>query len=337
MGQFLTDTFFRNYLMAKIRYYYYDHDACTFVESKPSRNKLLIQLGLMFVAALAFVLIIAWVFSDRFGTPRELALKEENRVLQDQLSRTLDRMENFSSRLELLAETDEQLYRTILQEEPIADEVRQVGIGGTDDYAEFRRFSADTRTLLRASAETLDKLGRQMDLQSRSFRNLMAKAEARSAAINEMPSIRPAEGRLVSGFGIRLHPIDHVRKMHHGIDFVMPTGSNIYVTGEGRVSFVGRRGGYGLTVEVTHPESGYMTRYAHCSKLLVRKGQKVKRGDLIALSGNTGRSVGPHLHYEVRDARGASLNPIDFFAPSMTPQAYLQLVQEAERTVSTMD
>jgi murein DD-endopeptidase MepM/ murein hydrolase activator NlpD len=323
--------------MAKIRYYFYDHEACTFVEAKPSRNKLLLQLGLMFAVALAFVLVLAWVFSDRFGTPRELALREENRVLQAQMSETLDRMKDFSNRLEILAQTDEELYRTILQEDPIAEEVRQVGIGGSDDYEEFRRFSSDTRTLLRSSAETLDKLVRQMDLQSRSFRSLMSKAEARTEAIKEMPSIRPSEGRLVSGFGIRLHPIDRIRKMHHGIDFVMPTGNDIFVTGDGTVSFTGRRGGYGITVEVTHPKSGYMTRYTHLSKILVRKGQRVSRGDVIGLSGNTGRSVAPHLHYEVRDTRGNSLNPIDFFAPSMTPQAYLQLVEEADRTVTTMD
>lgn len=323
--------------MAKLRTYYYDHEACTFLEVKPSRAKLLSQLGLMFLASMVVVVLATWLLGSQFGTPEELALREENRFLQVKLKDTMERMKDFSHRLEVLSQTDEELYRTILQENPISNEVRQVGVGGSETYEEFRRFTTDTRTLLRNTSETLDKLERQLDLQGKSYRALLSKAERRAEALNEMPSIRPSDGRLVSGFGLRLHPIDHIRKMHHGLDFVVPVGTKIFATGDGTVSFVGRRGGYGITVEITHPKSGYMTRFSHLSNSLVRQGQQVKRGDALALSGNTGRSTGPHLHYEVRDGRGNSLNPIDFFAPSMTPQAYMQLVREADQTVSSLD
>ncbi len=323
--------------MANLRTYYYDHEACTFVEVKPSRGKLMSQLGLMFIVSILLVAALAWLVGGRFGTPEELALREENRFLQSKLEETVSRMNQFSTRLEALAQTDEELYRTILQEQPISDDVRQVGIGGTETYEEYRRFSTDTRALLRNTTDKLDQLERQLDLQSKSYRSLLNKAEKRSDALKEMPSIRPAGGRLVSGFGIRLHPIDRVRKMHHGLDFVVPVGSSIYATGDGVVSFVGRNGGFGIVVEITHPVSGYMTRYAHLSSTLVRQGQRISRGDIIAKSGNTGRSTGPHLHYEVRDARGNSLNPIDFFAPSMTPEAYMRLLKEADQSDVSLD
>lgn len=327
----------RTYLMSKLRYYYYDQDACTFIEVKPSRSKLVIQLGLMVVVALICIFAVAWVWSSQYGTPNEVALQEENQALQTQLVLTKRQIATLSERLDGLAETDAELYRTLLQEVPISDEVRQVGVGGSELYEELRKFSPDTRTLLQSTSEMLGKLERQMDLQRVSYRDLLTKAEARSESLKEMPSIKPTDGRLVSGFGIRMHPIDRVRKMHYGLDFVVPTGSKICATGDGIVSYAGYRGGYGTVVEIRHPKSGYVTRYAHLKEPLVKKGATVKRGDVVALSGSTGRSTAPHLHYEVRDAKGTALNPIDFFAPSMTPQEYQRLLKEAAEAVSPLD
>lgn len=323
--------------MSKLRYYYYDHEACTFVEVKPDRKQTVRHVAISFVLAVCVVAAAAWGLSRHFGTPEELALREENRVLRNHLEKTVDRMEEISVHLDELAQTDQELYRTILGEEHIAVDVRQVGVGGVDLYDEFRKYSPDARTLLRQTAETSDKLERQARFQAASYRELLSEAERRGEVLRELPSILPTTGRLVSGFGSRFHPILKIRRNHPGIDLVVDRGTEIAVTGDGVVSFVGRRGGYGTTVEVRHPRSGHMTRYAHLSKALVERGDRVERGDIIALSGNTGLSAGPHLHYEVRTLRGEALNPIEFIAPSMTPQEFQRLKEEAENAVSPLD
>lgn len=136
-----------------------------------------------------------------------------------------------------------------------------------------------------------------------------------------------------------MHPIEKVRKLHAGIDIVVNVGTPVSSTANGIVTFVGRRGGYGYTVEITHKESGHLTRYAHLSRKKVkgiRKGVKVTRGQHIAYSGNSGLSAGPHLHYEVRDLTGASTNPVEFFS-GMTPEEYHRLKKEAEEAVSPLD
>jgi murein DD-endopeptidase MepM/ murein hydrolase activator NlpD len=128
--------------------------------------------------------------------------------------------------------------------------------------------------------------------------------------------------------------------MHYGLDIAADKGTQIFSSGDGFVTFSGNRGGYGMTVEISHPRAkgGLMTRYAHLSSIKVQPGQRIKRGDLIALSGNTGRSTGPHLHYEVRNLRGnTALDPIDFFVQSMTPQEYQKIRDESEKVQTSFD
>lgn len=165
----------------------------------------------------------------------------------------------------------------------------------------------------------------------------MKLAEARETWRRQMPALLPADGVIVSGFGMRLHPILRVRKMHEGIDILLPYGSPVYAPGDGIVRETGRSAGYGLYIILEHPATGYRTLYGHLSKVLVRRGQKVQRGDQIALSGNSGRSTGPHLHYEVRDSQGRALNPLQFVAPSMTPHQYQQLLEAAENSRISLD
>jgi murein DD-endopeptidase MepM/ murein hydrolase activator NlpD len=193
--------------------------------------------------------------------------------------------------------------------------------------------------VLRTTAEDLERLERQIDLQGSSYRDLANLAKERGEELLQMPAIMPANGRLVSGFGMRMHPIDKVRRMHYGIDITVPRGTPVIATADGIVKSTGRKGGYGITVEIRHPKSGYTTRYTHLSKVpnTTRRGRKVKRGDLIAFSGSTGRSTAPHVHYEVMDASGRQVNPIDFFAPGMTPSKYEKLKKEAEASVASLD
>jgi murein DD-endopeptidase MepM/ murein hydrolase activator NlpD len=325
--------------MSKGQFYYYDEAQCTFVEAgKPRAAWLKISLTTL---AIAVVLAAGmyWGMGTVWGSPEVMALEADNDQLRLQLSTTDGRIEMLRADLESLAKVDQQLYRTILEAEPIPEEVRQAGVGGTDIYEEFQRFAPDTRSVLRATAENLDRLEREAELQSSSYRELVELARVREEELRELPSIMPSEGRVVSGYGMRMHPIDRVRRMHYGIDITTPKGTPVIATADGVVKSTGRKGGYGITVDVKHTKSGYVTRYTHLSKIpkTTRRGHKVKRGDLIAYSGSTGRTTAPHVHYEILDASGRRANPIDFFAPGMTPSEYERLKSEAEAAVVSLD
>ncbi|HET6568366.1 MAG TPA: M23 family metallopeptidase [Rhodothermales bacterium] len=325
--------------MAKNRYYYYDHDACAFVEVGETRSRSSVRLSALTAVVLVLAFATVWLLEGRLVTPYEVALKAENQALQQQLSSTRTRMKRFSTELAQMAKVDQSLYRTLLQADPIPQDVRQAGAGGSDPYQSFDRFSPSTATLLHRSAEQLDQLERQINVQNASYRELTRLAEKRSEWLAQMPAIVPADGPVVSSFGMRMHPILHINRMHAGIDVLVRSGSPVVATGDGVVKATGRNRGFGNYVQISHPATGYTTLYAHLSSIPkdIRPGKKVKRGERIALSGNTGLSTGPHLHYEVRDSNGHPLNPIYFFAPSMTPHEYRKLLKVAASSHIALD
>lgn len=325
--------------MAKNRYYYYDHDACEFVEVGATRSKSSVRLSALTTAVLVLAFATVWLVEGRFATPYEMSLKAENQALQDQLSSTQTRMKRFSTELAQMAEVDQSLYRTLLQADPISPDVRKAGVGGSDPYQSFDRFSPTTATLLHRSAQQLDQLEREINVQNASYRELTRLAEKRNEWLAEMPAIVPADGPVVSSFGMRMHPILHVLKMHAGIDVLVRKGSTVVATGDGVVEDTGLSPTYGNFVHINHPATGYSTFYAHLSAIPkgIRPGVKVKRGQRIGISGSTGRSTGPHLHYEVRDSNGHPVNPIYFFAPSMTPHKYQKMLKVAEASHISLD
>lgn len=324
--------------MPKNNYYYYDHEACTFVEVQPERHKVFLHSAL--VIALAFVLAGAgmWVVYETSSTPKELALQQENEALQQQLAANRTRFAELSAQLDHLADTDRDLYRTIFQADPISDDVRRVGVGGAAT-TEFDGFSATTSALLRENSATLDMLERQLALQRSSYDELFRLARERAEAIPQMPAILPVSGALTSGFGTRLHPIHRVHKMHAGVDFSVPAGTPVYATGDGVVQFAGTSSGYGRNIRIRHPKAKRTTLYAHLSRIPdeIRPGTRVKRGDVIGYSGNTGLSTSPHLHYEIHDLNGEPINPIYSFAPGVRPSEYQELVRIAESENAPMD
>jgi murein DD-endopeptidase MepM/ murein hydrolase activator NlpD len=278
---------------------------------------------------------------DLIGMPtqEEVALRDENDALREQLQTVEERMAGVSEELDDIAETDQELYRALLQAEPIPDDVRKVGVGGADPYESFDRFSENTSTLLRRTAEQMDQLERQVSLQNTSFRELSELAVMQEERMEELPAILPTDGPIVSSYGMRYHPILRVRKMHGGVDFLVSTGTPVMATADGVVSKAGYNSSYGKHIIIEHEASGHKTLYAHLSEIprTTRKGKRVKRGEQIGLSGNTGRSTGPHLHYEVRDKDGRVLNPVHFFTPSMTPQQYLTMLEETQRETTSLD
>lgn len=326
--------------MSKNKYYYYDQESCSFVEVEPGRETFYAQGAAVMILALVLAGLLAWGMDVQWiGTPEEVALKAENEALQEQVADVNDRMEAFSKKLEELSSTDQELYRTLLRAEPISEDVRQVGVGGTDPYEELERFTAPTATLLRETSQKIDEVERRVSLQAASFRQLSEMAGEHREELAQLPALLPADGRVISGYGMRRHPILGVKKMHAGIDVLVDVNSPVVAPGDGVVKRIGRSPGYGRFVEIEHPEAGYMTRYAHLNEVKshLRKGYEVERGEEIALSGNSGRSTGPHLHYEVHDAEGRSLNPVHFFAPSMTPEQYQKLLSEVKDSGAALD
>ena len=325
--------------MAKNRYYYYDEETFSFVELKPKRSKVIKKAAMLLLASVVLAGIISWGMDKVIGTPQELSLLEENEALQEQLSLVKDRMNEFSDQLSSLAEHDQELYRTILQADPISNDMRMMGVGGNDVYEQFDKFSPTTSEILKETAAQLDELERKVNLQNHSYRELSSLAGKRSDWLLQMPAIPPVDGKITSGFGMRFHPILRIRRMHAGIDFLLREGTPVHATADGVVKKVGENSGLGKYVELQHPATGYITVYGHLSSFPkgMRVGKKVERGEQIGLSGNTGLSSAPHLHYEVRDKNRKPINPLLFFLPSMTPDQYQELFADAESSTSSLD
>ncbi|HYE97201.1 MAG TPA: M23 family metallopeptidase [Rubricoccaceae bacterium] len=329
--------------MPRNRFYYYDHEACTFVEVQPDRTRLLKQGGAVAAIAFAFVAVGIWFGARNVTTPTELAQRDEIEALRDQLMAANERLSTYSEDLEALAATDREIYRTVLNAEPISEDEFRAGVGGARTTEAFDRFSVPTARLLRQTSETLERLDRQFTLQSRSFDDLREIARARQEELREQPAILPIRNaRLTSGFGMRYHPILHVTRMHAGVDFPAPIGTPVYATGDGVVAFAGTMSGYGNVLEISHPLVSRRTRYAHLSRVAegVRPGAPVRRGQVVAYTGNTGLSTAPHLHYEVRQVRGneaVPINPISTFVPGVTNREYQELVQHARRETVSFD
>lgn len=318
--------------MSQDEKYYYDPERCAYVKVQSSWAERLKPLAGIAGLVLVLTALAVWAVDAQWVvTPEEQALKTENEQLQEQLAEANEKMGTLASRLDHLEQRDQKLYRTLFEMKPISSDVREMGVGGTDPYASFDRFSEDTAHILKETASTLDKLERQVSLQSSSYRELTRVAENRRERLAQLPAIRPANGSIVSGYGMRHHPILKVRKMHAGVDFLLHRGTPVVATANGVVKRTGHISTYGKYVDVRHEAAGYVTRYAHLSEIgdTIRRGLDVTRGEQIGLSGNTGRSTGPHLHYEVRDLDGRALDPMNFFVPDMTPERFHELEQQS--------
>lgn len=325
--------------MAEKRMYTFDDESCSFVEVVTSPWDRVRRFGWLALAALLMGTAVTFTLDRMVDTPEELALMDENRALQQQLTSVGQRLDSVTADLMSIRETDEELYRVLLNAQGISDDVAQVGVGGTNPYPEFNRFSEPTSRVLTENAEKIDRLERLLMLQSSSYRELTELAVEHQIQLQEMPAIQPVNGRITSGFGVRFHPVLKVRRMHPGLDFHAPIGTPIYASGDGVIDEAKSGGGLGRYVKIMHKTAGYVTVYAHMSKIApgLRAGKSIKRGDLIGYSGNTGLSEAPHLHYEVRDLEGNQLNPIHFLAPSLTPAEYERLMSEAESTTFIFD
>lgn len=278
---------------------------------------------------------IAYAYLD---SPKEKQLKREISQLTLQYEILQQRFEHVDNVLKDIQHRDDNIYRVIFEAEPIPATVRKAGYGGVNRYKALE--GMENSDLIISAARKLDELTKQLYVQSKSFDEIVELAKDKSHMLASIPAIQPVSNkdltRIASGFGYRIHPIYKTSKMHEGIDFTAPVGTDIYAAGNGNVKEVvyGDRG-YGNYVLISHG-FGYETLYAHMSKVNARPGQKVKRGDVIGNVGSTGASTAPHLHYEVIK-QGLKINPINFFYNDLTPEEYEKMIEISSQSNQSFD
>ncbi len=233
---------------------------------------------------------------------------------------------------------DDNIYRAIFEADPYPQHKRGLGSAGNPmKYDKYKDIAHSN--LVVDIAKKIEKIEKKLVAQSRSYDEVIELIKNKGKILHSIPSIQPINNAdltsLASGFGMRMHPIYKIMKLHTGIDFTAKSGTEIYAAGDGFVEKSDWMSGYGQIVIINHG-FGYKTRYAHCSRYNVKKGQRVKRGDVIAFVGNTGASVGAHLHYEVRK-NGKAINPINFFFNNLSPEEYEKVIELSSKPTQSME
>jgi murein DD-endopeptidase MepM/ murein hydrolase activator NlpD len=318
--------------------YKYNHETLSFDRIKLGLRQIFLRFFGYFVASLLLAGIYGFIFAFIFDSPQEKVLKREIAQLTLQYELMNREMENVEKVLTHLQETDDNLYRTIFETEPVPSSYREGGIGGVNRYQELEGFS--NSELVVETARRLDRIRKKIYVQSESFDELVAYAREKEEMLSSIPAIQPLSNkdlkRTASGFGYRIHPIYKISKFHSGMDFTAPTGTDVYATGNGVIRTVkSARRELGNHIIIDHG-FGYQTVYAHLDRFNVRVGQKVKRGDVIGFVGSTGLSTAPHLHYEVL-ANGKHVDPALYYFNDLTPEEYERMLEISSKSGQTFD
>ena len=283
-------------------------------------------------------LIMVIVFFQFFDSPKEKKLNREIDILTTQYDIVEDKLNQVELVLDDIQNRDDNIYRVIFEAEPIPKSIRKAGYGGVNRYQNLKGYN--NSELIINTSEKIDQITKQLYIQSKSYDEIIELAKNKADMLAALPAIQPVSNknlsRMASGYGYRIHPIYKTRKMHSGMDFSAKTGTEIYATGDGKISKVRKsRRGYGNHVVIEHGY-GYKTLYAHMSKYIVRKGQKVKRGEVIGYVGSTGTSVAPHLHYEVHKD-GKKINPVNFYYNDLNPEEYEKMLEISSQNNQSFD
>lgn len=323
--------------MKKIKYYYNTHALRYEKLVTPLRVKLLRVFS--FLAVAFFTSIIISYFAFRFiGSPSEKLLSAENEQLRyryQDLDREMDRLQQQMKELE---NRDNTVYRTIFEADPIPDSARAEAIERKKEVERVEGIRDNQ--LIQSIVSSLNTLSNRIAAQKKSYEELAVLVRNKETILAATPAIQPVSNqdlnRIASGFGYRIDPIYKTPKMHAGLDFSAPQGTPIYATADGRVALAGHSdGGYGNHVIINHG-FGYETLYGHMVRIKARLGQKIKRGEIIGYVGSTGKSTGPHLHYEVHK-RGRKLDPVYYFYNDLSPQQFNELLKRAKASNQSFD
>lgn len=323
--------------MALKNYFFYDERNCELVPVKYNTLERVVYTACLYILfGVVFAGLGISILSSSVGTPSEIALKAENQALLNHLETTKDAIEELDGELNQLAQKDNEMYRSVLGMEPIPYDEREAGVGGANVYSDFDVYSEETAEILKWTTENLESLERSINIQKVSFEEIKKYYNTNQEKMKHIPAIKPVQGILLSGFGMRFHPVLRYRRMHEGLDFRANVGDQIFATGDGTVKYASRKGTYGRLIVIDHGY-GYETRYAHLSSYAkgIKPGTKVTRGDLIGYSGQSGMVEGPHLHYEVYH-NNKPIDPLNYLFANITPdefQMYQDIVESNHKSL----
>ena len=324
-------------VMKKIKYYYNTHTLRYEKLETPLRVKLLRVFG--FIAAALVTAAIISLLAFRFiGSPNEKLLRAENERMKDryrELSRQTTKIEQQMKELET---RDNEVYRSIFEATPIPDSARLKELEKEQQIAKVEGMEQDD--LINSIVTTLNNMSSRINAQKASYKDLVGMMNNKEKLLAATPAIQPVSNadlkRIASGFGYRIDPVYKTVKLHPGLDFSAPAGTPIYATADGAIEVAGNRGdGYGNCVIINHGY-GYKTLYGHMFRVKARGGQRVKRGEVIGYVGSTGKSTGPHCHYEVIK-NGNKIDPIYFFYNDLTPEQFDRLLKLAAASNQSFD
>jgi len=323
--------------MKKIKYYYNTNSLRYEKLETPLRVKLLRIFG--FLAAAIVTAAIISFFAFRFvGSPNEKLLNLENERLQDKYHQLNDQVKAAQEQMSELVKRDNEVYRAIFEANPIPDSARARALAQEQEIARVENMRSGD--LVNSIINSLNNLGHYITAQKKSYVEIDDLLKNKEKLLVSTPAIQPVSNkdltRVASGFGYRIDPIYKTVKLHAGLDFAAPQGTPIYATANGTVTVAGNTGnGYGNHVVINHGY-GYETLYGHMVKVKARVGQQIKRGEVIGYVGSTGKSTGPHCHYEVHK-NGQKIDPVYFFYNDLSPEQYDLLLKRAAAANQSFD
>jgi murein DD-endopeptidase MepM/ murein hydrolase activator NlpD len=323
--------------MKKIKYYYNTSSLRYEKLETPLRIKLLRVFGFI-AAALVTAMLISYLAFRFIGSPGEKLLRIENERMKDRYKDLTAQLNSLQAQMRELEKRDNDVYRTIFEADPIPDSARAKDLEKQIEIAAIE--SMDNAELLTSISFALNNLTERIKIQTASYNEVMGLIDNKEKLLAHTPAIQPVSNkdleRIASGFGYRIDPIYKTVKLHPGLDFTAPTGTPIYATADGTIETAGfGEGGYGHHVIINH-SFGYKTLYAHMVRIKARPGQKVIRGEVIGYVGSSGKSTGPHLHYEVI-RRGQKIDPVYFFYNDLTPEQFDRLLKKASVANQSFD
>lgn len=323
--------------MKKIKYYYNTNTLRYEKLETPLRVKLLRVFGFI-AAALVTAALIAYVAFRFIGSPNEKLLAQQNKALRENYKELEQDLHSIEQQMKELEKRDNEVYRAIFEANPVPDSARAKEIEIKQEIAKVERIK--DYQLAASISNTINNLKSRIAAQQKSYEEVNKLVENKEQLLSHTPAIQPVANkdlsRIASGFGSRIDPVYKTVKFHYGLDFAAPQGTPIYATADGTVTTAGSTGnGYGNHV-IIHHGYGYETLYGHMVRVKVRNGQAVKRGEVIGWVGSTGKSTGPHCHYEVHKY-GEKIDPIYFFYNDLTPGQFDQLLKKAAASNQSLD
>ena len=323
--------------MKKIKYYYNTNTLRYEKLEVPLRVKLLRIFGFI-AAALVTAALISYFAFQFVGSPNEKLLRMQNERLKDRYTSLNAKARALEKQMDELEKRDNDVYRAIFEASPIPDSARAKQMEDAKEIATIEGMA--NNELFSSLVNTLNLLGSRVKVQDNSYKQIDGLIKNKEQLLSHTPAIQPVSNkdlnRIASGFGYRIDPVYKTVKMHAGLDFAAPQGTPIYATANGTVSVAGNKGnGYGNHVIINHGY-GYETLYGHMVKVKASAGQKVSRGEVIGWVGSTGKSTGPHCHYEVHK-KGNKIDPVYFFYNDLSPEQFDRLLKQAASSNQSFD